>query len=169
MNTKSNEEILDILKRIRLKTFYDLEDDCSNLDAILKPYGQIADQAPKLLAMRGKEVEEVLTNHASEFGFYDECRCSLKLLLDYFKALHTHERGVEYRKIVEKNPKALNDRAIHSLIDSQEHILFRLHQVLRITELYNRFDGILDSFRQRGWTLNNYTKHTEYGSLKNIL
>jgi hypothetical protein len=166
---KSNDEILDILKRQRLKTFYDLKEDTSNLKDILEPYQDMLPIARKLVSVRGKYVEEVLTTHGSEYQFFDECRWSIKMLLDYFTELLKHERGLEYQKILNSSAKVINDSAIKSLIDAKPNILQRTHQLLMIRDLYQRYNGILESYQQRAYQLNNYTRHTEYGTLRTIL
>lgn len=166
---QSNEEILNVLKNTKRHNFYNLNEDGSNLDEILDEYRTIAKVARRLLSVKGKYVEDVMTSHASEFEFFDECRVNLKSLLDYYLEYLKYERGKEYAKIMEKEPRSVNDRTINSLIDSRPHIIQHMLLIHKVRDVYDRFCGILESYKQRGYQLNNYTKHTEYGTRKEIL
>jgi len=166
----SNRKMLDILKsKTRRCGFSDIKDDGSNLDKILDEYRMIAKIASKLLNPYGKEVGEIINGHASEFEFFQECHGNLKSIIEYYMEYLKHERGKEYEKIMAREPRSIQNTSINSLIDSKTHIVQMSLNVHKVRDVYDRFDGIMESYRQRGYQINNYTKHTELGTLKTVL
>lgn len=164
---KSNlsEQIL----KVKLKSIYDLNDDHSNLDDILEQYRLLAKGSKKLLDLKGKDLLTAQREQATHFQFYDEARINLKTIMDYYESLVKHVRGVTYKKIVSSSSKDLPDRAINSQIDADPNYIGEYRTYLTIREVYEKFQSIIDSYKQRGYSLNNIVRAIEHSFQDTIL
>lgn len=172
-----NNDIKQIRKTLHLlkpKTFYDFEEDkntglVKNLDKILEEYKKISKVAKDLVSLPDKTFQEALTTQANEFLFFRSCAGNLKGMLDYHEALVKYRRGKKYNEIRKVESRDYNDRAINSIIDSDRGILDVTFDMLKVREMYDRYNGIVESYNQRGYSLNNITKGLEIMVMDTIL
>jgi hypothetical protein len=157
------EEIRKTLDEVKLLTLRDLKDDASNLDDVLKNYRLVAKLGKTLAKTDGQQLIEALTAQSGEYQFFRMCLSNLKGLSDCFEHLHRHERGKKYEQILGSKSKELNDRAINQVIDGNAYIFSIWLNYLKVKELQDRFYGLIDSYNQRGYAMNNITKAMELG------
>jgi len=157
------------LNSITLKTFTDLEGDMSNIDDILDEYRTISRVAKDLIKLNGKELQEALTHQASEYYFFRMCLSNLKVFVDYFDSYIKYRKGKEYYKIIDSHSRDLNDRAINQLIDASDDIFRLFSHLHKVREVHDTFYGIIESYNQRGYSLNNITKALEAEVISTIL
>lgn len=168
------EQIRKTLHLLKPKTFSDFEEDkntglVKNLDSILDEYKKIAKVAKDLVRLPDKTFQEALTTQANEFLFFRSCAGNLKGMLDYHDALVKYRRGKKYNEIRKAESREYNDRAINSIIDSDRGILDVTFDMLKVREMYDRYNGIVESYNQRGYSLNNITKGLEIMVMDTIL
>lgn len=166
---KDLEKIRQQIHLLKPKTFNDLEEDMSNLDSILKEYEQISKVARDLVKIPGKTLHEALTTQAAEFYFFRMCLGNLKSILDYYDAFIKHTRGKKYGEIKKTDSRDLNDRSINHLIDSDDDVFELTFDYLRVKDTYDKFLSIVESYTQRGYSLNNITKSLEIATLETVL
>lgn len=150
-------EIDDILK-IRLKNIYDVEDDLSNLYDILNQYKALHKIHNKILDTRGKFIKDALNEQALGFGYFDEARINLKTIVTMLEHYTKHQRSIQFKKIRNKEPKAITEREVNILVDAEPIVMKYLKMHREANEIYEKFISISESFRQRGFVLNNLTK-----------
>jgi len=171
---KDLQAIRDALHKLRPKTIDDLDEDtdtlrAKNLSEILSEYDKISKLAKDLIPLKGKTLHEALSNQASEFYFFRLCSGNLKAMLDYHEALLRHIKAVAYRDIENRTSKAHNDRAIQTLIEESDIVFNVMRDIVLIKAMCDRFGGIIESYNQRGYSLNNITKALEIAMMETLL
>jgi hypothetical protein len=157
------------LYKIKLKTFINVKDDMSNIDDILDEYRTISKVVRDLVDISGKSLKEVLTTQAIEFFFFRECLSNIKMLLEYVEEVIRYQRGRKFNEIRKADSRDLSDRAINQLIDANDDIFKLSVQLAKIREVYDRYQGVIEAYNQRGYSLNNITKALEVAALETIL
>ena len=166
---KDLEKIRKSIHLLKPKTLDHLEEDLSNLDDILTEYDTISTTAKDLVKLPGKNLSEALATQPAEYHFFRRCSVNLRGLMEFMDASLKHARGTKYDKIRRTEAKDINDRAINSLIDADPDILGMTFQYLRVKDMYDRFQGIVDSYNQRGFALNNMTKALEVAAIDYLI
>jgi hypothetical protein len=163
-------KIREDIRKIKLKTFNDLNENLDNLDDILDEYIILHKVSKDLVDLKGVDLGEALAAQPSDYLFYRTCTNYLKRILDYMESLLRYERAKEASKIRDTKSRAsdLNDRTISQLIDGREHIQDITINVIKIREVYDLHLSIIDSFNQRGYALNNLTKALE-SEIQNVI
>lgn len=165
MTVESLEKLREQIHLIRPRTFYDLKSDTSNLDDILNEYRAIGRVGRKLSVIDGNTVEKVLVTQSSEVFFFKAiCLANLKCMVDYYDELLKHKRGIKYTKISTSNSRNLNDRAITTIVDGDVEIFDATQTLLKVKDVHYQFLGIVDSYQQRGYSLNNLMKAFDLGA-----
>lgn len=172
--SKDIKQIRKTLHLLKPKTFYDFEENketglIKNLDDILGEYKKIARVAKDLVPLPDKTFQDALTTQANEFLFFKSCAGNLKGMLDYHEALIKYRRGKKYNEIRKSESREHNHTAINSIVDSDRDILDITFDMLKVKEMYDRYNGIVESYTQRGYSLNNITKGLELMFMDTIL
>ncbi len=162
---KDIKKVREQLHLLKLQTFEDLEDDMSNLDDILERYRVIHKSTKVLFDIEGQNVQDVLATHPSEFHFFITCAGNIRAFLDYLDSLIKNKRGRKYQDIKGHTSRDLNHAAINQLIDGHDDIFDLFSRYLKVKEVHDKFLGRVESYRQRGYTLNNLIKASETGFL----
>ena len=154
------EETREILNKVKPKSWRDIKDDMSNVEDILNEYDTISKVGKDLVNIRGQNLSEALATQPTEYAFFRRCVSNLKGIVEFMDALVKHNRGIKYQNIrtTESKSNDINDRAINSIIDGDPDILEVTFKYLLVKEMYERFQGILESYHQRGYALNNIVK-----------
>lgn len=166
---KDLEKIRTSLNKIKLKGFNNLLEDHSNLNDILSEYDKIAEVAKDLVDIKNTQLKDSLASQPMEYSFFRRCVTNIKGLLDYYDAAMKYERGKFYNEIRVSNSRELNDRAINQVIDGKDEIFQLTNSYLCVKETYDRFIGIVESYNQRGYALNNITKALEASVMDTLL
>jgi hypothetical protein len=159
----------EVLFKRKLKSFYDLEEDGSNLDKILSEYEKIAEFSKHLLTLEGKTLQYAAAQQPKDFTFYLECKSNLKSILDYYEAQLKYLHAQLHRKIRENDPKDMTEKEINSKITCHDSYRDLLYEVLKIKDIHERYSGIIEAYRTRGYSLNNITKGLEIEASNIIL
>lgn len=166
---KDLEKIRETIHLLKPRGLNDLDDDLGNLDGILKEYDQISKVAKDLVKLPGKNLSEALSTQPAEYHFFRRCEINLRGIMDFMEAMVKHSRGVKYDTIRRTESRDINDRAINSLIDSDRDILDMTFQYLRVKDAHSVFHGIIESYNQRGYALNNITKALEVAAIDYLI
>jgi hypothetical protein len=158
------------IRKIKLKTFNDLNESLDNLDDILDEYKLLHKVSKDLVNLKGADLIEALVSQPNDYLFYRTCTNYLKKILDYMESLLRYERAKEAAKIRETKSRAsdLNDRAISQLIDGKEYIQDITINVIKVREVYDLHLTIIEAYNQRGYALNNITK-ARVAEIQNII
>lgn len=167
--SKAEEQIRNALHKRKLKTFYDLKEDGSNLDEILEEYNKIAKASKTLIEIEGKTLGYALNQQPKDFNFFIECRTNVKSILDYYEAYLKHTHSALYKEIRSVTSRDMTEKEINSLIHDNPTYHNLLFEVLKVRDVHDKFIGIMEAYKQRGFTLNNITKSIEFESQNVIL
>lgn len=156
------EELRQALHKFKPKGLDDVDENLSNLKSILDEYEIIHKIAKDLVDIRGMSFKEAQGNHAVEYMAFKTCYARINRIHGYVQFAVQHERGKEYAKIRHDNPRAdMSDRAIQQVIDGVPNVHRLTSKLLRTKEVLDLFQGIIDSYHQRGYSLNNVTRSIE--------
>ena len=114
-------------------------------------------------------MQEALSTHPFEFQFFGTCAANLRAFMDYLDLLISSKRSHKYSEIKTGSSRDLNHAAINQLIDGHDDIFDLFSRYLKVKEVYGKFLNRLDSYKQRGYTLNNLMKAFESESTGIIL
>lgn len=134
------------------------KDTVSTLSALLIEYDSLLNEVEQNISLKGKTLEQANKEQASFLVFYDEKLRELLIIEDFMKTWVDKIRGQLFETIVNRSGKDLSDRAINQIIDSKEEYLNAYELYLEIKELAEKFDAVVESFKQRGFSLRNITE-----------
>jgi len=135
----------------------DLGEHYKNLGQMLLPYIAELENKDEDLKIKGKTIEEANREQPQNLSYYDERRVELKTLVRFFECEIARVRS-KLLKGMEQYPRDLSDRMKEKYIDDDESYLSVYEQYLSVKELYGLYESLVDSFRARGFALNNITK-----------
>ena len=136
----------------------DLGDKNKNLPKILGDYETALDGFQNHLAIKGKNLEHANREHATWQSYYDERRIELHTLVKHFETQMNKIRGSLFRQYTENYSRELNDRTKDQYINHEDEFLKISGIYLEVKDLHDRYVGVVDAFRSRGFALNNITK-----------
>lgn len=129
-----------------------------NLNKLLNPYIEALDDKEETLKLKGKRLEHANREQASWLSFYDERRIELATYVRFFEMEIKRVRSKLYRNYLEHHSRDLNDRTIEKYLDSEDAFLNVSEKYLAVKELYGQYESIVESFKARGYALNNITR-----------
>lgn len=136
----------------------DLGNKYENLPQVMEEYERALDGVADIISVRGKNLEKANREQPSWLHYYDQKRIELRTLDKYFEGRLKKIRGKLFRSYTEKSNQELSDRAKDKYIDNEEAYLSMFEVSLEITEMYEKYCSVVNTFQQRGYSLNNITK-----------
>lgn len=146
----------------------ELGKDLENLPDILGKYEDALNGYEDNLQIEGKNLEKANREQASWQSYYDQRKIELYALVKYFEARIAKVRGTYFKGYTENYSRELTDRAKDKYIDHEEGYLKEYEIYLEVKELYDRYDSVVESFKARGYALNNITK-IRVASLEDVI
>lgn len=135
-----------------------------NVPAIIKYYeDMITEDAVELrLHVTGRSLEQANKEQSQWYGFYLLRRAELKQLCKKLQARINGKRFSFFKSYTSVTgtamAKALTDRQIEKYIDNEPEVVALEELFLEFEETYEKFNGIVDAFQQRGYSLRNITE-----------
>lgn len=136
----------------------DLGENYSKLPSILEAYENALIDYEENIKIEGKLLEHANREQAAWQSFYDQKRLELYTLVKYFEGQINKVRGILYKRYTENYSRELSDRLKDKYIDKEEEYLNIFEIYLEVKELYNKYESIVETFKSRGYALNNITK-----------
>lgn len=134
------------------------KDTLTTLSALLIEYDSLLNDVTQHISLKGKTLEQANKEQAAFLVFYDEKLRELLIVEDFMKAWVDKIRGQLFETIINRSGKDLSDRAINQIIDSKDEYLNAYELYLEVKELAEKFDAVVESFKQRGFSLRNITE-----------
>lgn len=138
------------------------------LPDVLGEYEDLIEDVRNILKIKGKTLKEANRDAEHQF-FYDEKKRELNALVKYIESMLFATRGRLYRALTENNPRELSDRAKDRYIDNEQDYLTMNGIYLEVKEMAEKYDAIVESFRSRGYAVNNLTKLVISGTEEYII
>ncbi len=135
----------------------ELSGDNKNLPPLLARYETALEDHETNLVIKGKKLELANYEHPGWQSYYDERRIELHTLVKYFEVEVNKVRGQLFRQY-ENYSRELDNRSKEKYIDHEPEYLTIFEIYLEVKDLHDRYAGVVDAFRSRGFTLNNITK-----------
>lgn len=129
-----------------------------NLEKVLEPYIEALVEKDQHLVIKGKSIEHANREQPSWLSFYDERRIELSTYVRFFEMEEKRVRGMLFKSYLEHYSRDLGERAIEKYIDTEQAYLEVHEKLLVVKELASQFESIVESFKARGYALNNITR-----------
>lgn len=140
-----------------MSVLFELEDNMSNLPAIIGRYeAGIADVNDRL-SLDGKTLERANQEHASWQSYYDERRIELYSLMKQTEDYVNKVKGELWVNYTERFSIELSTRDKEMYINKEPVYLAskRLYNI--VCEMYKKYEAVVDAYRSRGFALRNIT------------
>lgn len=136
----------------------DLGDKLEKLPILLDEYERGMEDVDDHLSIEGKLLEHANREQAAWQSYYDQRKIELYTLVKFMEAQVRKVRGKLFIGYTENHSHDLSDRAKDRYIDQEPSYLNKYELLLEVEELHKKYEAIVDSFRSRGFALNNITK-----------
>lgn len=132
--------------------------DITRIPAILEEYEAEFDEAIPRLQIKGKTLSAALTEQSSWMVYYDQRRIELRALNKWVEREIDRVRGKLWKQYTENVSISLNTKDKEQYINNESAYL-NLHSIyLEVNELFEKYEVLIDGFKNRGFALNNLVK-----------
>jgi len=135
----------------------DLGENYKNLSQMLTPFIEQLENKEADLGIKGKTIEFANREQSQHLSYYDERRVELSTLVKFFESELARVRS-KLLKGLENYGRDLSDRMKDKYIDDDEAYLNVYEKYLAVREIYELYVSAVESFKARGYALNNITK-----------
>ncbi len=130
----------------------------AKLPAILDEYETALEGVEDIIKIKGKKLEAANVENPAWQVYYDQKRIELHTLAKFFEQEIARVRAKLFRSYKENHSRELTEREINRYLDNEEAYLTVNGLYLEVKDLYDKYDGIVNAFTSRGYSLNNITK-----------
>jgi len=141
-----------------MATIEDLQEDLSNLKPILEVYSGLLTDFKKDLSFNNKTLSHVNQEQASLLSYYDQIRVELESLMDYMELRVKEMKVKAMKKIFDNSQKSYGERILEKMAEDDPKYIDIYKKYLICKELFMKAESIVNSFEQRGYSINNITK-----------
>ncbi len=135
-----------------------LKKDINNLDRIIAIYKEDLEDAEKVLKLSGKKIDIANAEQTGWADYYHQKSIEVKYLKEYVNVLLDEVYGKVWTRLTEKMDRVLVVKDKDHYIKHDPAYLAIIQPYLKISELYEQFQRVNDSFATRGYALNNLTR-----------
>lgn len=146
----------------------DLGEDAKKLADVLAEYEAGLEGIEEIIKIEGKNLEHANRENPAWQLYYDQRRVELVTIVKYLEARVNAARGKLWKQYTESFSRDLSDRAKDKYIDNEPLFLTWNELYLEAKELYDKYQGVVDTLQARAYSLNNITK-LRVASLENII
>lgn len=134
---------------------YSLRADDSNLLDILKIVRKDLSGANGHIEMDGKSLRVANVEQSAWLAYYDEIRVHLKTMGEYYRFKVLEQRAKVLRMIAEQSQLSYGENMMSKLAEDDPGLISLQMKKLEVDEVYDWSDSIVNSFKQRGYSLKN--------------
>ena len=135
-----------------------IRDDLSNIESVIDYYEKSLSDFGKNLNLHGKNIMKALEEQPSWLSFYDARRVELKAITEYMDTQVQRIRGRLWKDYTEKYSRDLQTKDKEQYINNEPAYLDMFQLYLEVKELYEKYISAVESFKARGFVLNNVTR-----------
>lgn len=134
-----------------------------NLDKLpdmLDEYEQMIDEeeVAKNLQIKGKVLERANTEQAGWLMYYSSRKAEIYSVMKWMETKLSAVRGRYFKTYTEHYSRELSDRQKDKYIDNEAEVLAQMEIYLRVKELHEKYQAVVDAFQARGYALKNITE-----------
>lgn len=126
--------------------------------ASIEDYKRILHKAVDDLEFNGKTIQEACTEHASLYLYYFDKYCEIKTISEKYQIEIDKVIGELTIKYNENYSIALGSVLMSKYINQEPELVKIKKSLVDINEIKEKFMGVVESFKIRGFQLNNITK-----------
>lgn len=138
-----------------------------NLDKFLAKIDEDLKGWAENIEILGKNIEAANVEQPSWIAFYDQVAVRVQSALNYCETIEKKVRAERMKYIKDNSTKDYTDTAIQRMVDADKEYLSIHMKYLQLEEKYLECRGIVKSFEQRSYSLNNIVRIRE-NELENI-
>lgn len=139
--------IIDVLKK-----------DLRVLDSVIELYQNDLIEADEIIKLKGKQIDFANVEHSGWANYYHQKGVEVKNIRDYVEMKLDEVQGQLWMKYVEHYDRQLAQKDIERYIKQNQEYLDMYEKYLKVNELWGQFERVRESFKTRGYNLNNLTK-----------
>ena len=135
-----------------------LRDNLANIATIVEVYEQELDEFKEHLRLKGKNLVQANQEQPAWLVYYDVKRSELKIVVDFMESQVMKVKGKLWKDYTENYSRDLQTKDKEQYINNEPSYLTMLQLYLEAKELYDKYVAVVDSFKARGYALNNITR-----------
>jgi hypothetical protein len=139
--------IIDVLKK-----------DLRVLDSVIELYQNDLIEADDIIKLKGKQIDFANVEHSGWANYYHQKGVEVKNIKDYVEMKLDEVQGQLWMKYTEHYDRQLAQKDIERYIKQNQEYLDMYEKYLKVNELWGQFERVRESFKTRGYNLNNLTK-----------
>lgn len=139
--------IIDVLKK-----------DLRVLDSVIELYQNDLMEADDIIKLKGKQIDFANVEHSGWANYYHQKGVEVKNIKDYVEMKLDEVQGQLWMKYTEHYDRQLAQKDIERYIKQNQEYLDMYEKYLKVNELWGQFERVRESFKTRGYNLNNLTK-----------
>ena len=139
--------IIDVLKK-----------DLKVLDSVIELYQNDLMEADDIIKLKGKQIDFANVEHSGWANYYHQKGVEVKNIRDYVEMKLDEVQGQLWMKYTEHYDRQLAQKDIERYIKQHAEYLDMYEKYLKVNELWGQFERVRESFKSRGYNLNNLTK-----------
>jgi hypothetical protein len=139
--------IIDVLKK-----------DLKVLDSVIELYQNDLMEADDIIKLKGKQIDFANVEHSGWANYYHQKGVEVKNIRDYVEMKLDEVQGQLWMKYTEHYDRQLAQKDIERYIKQNQEYLDMYEKYLKVNELWGQFERVRESFKTRGYNLNNLTK-----------
>jgi len=142
-----------------MSTYLELiKEDLNNIDKVINLYNQdLVDYKSNLVIMH-KRIDIAVMEQAGWYSYYDTKRVELKTIYDYIGMQLDKVHSILWKKFTEKHSRELTQKDKDVYIKQDPAYMDMAIILLHTKEVYEQYVSVVESFKMRGYSLNNLTK-----------
>lgn len=135
-----------------------LKKDLKILDKVVELYQQDLLEADEIIKLKGKQIDFANVEHSGWANYYHQKGVEVKNIRDYVEMKLEEVQGQLWMKYTEHYDRVLGQKDIERYIKQNPDYLNMYEKYLKVNELWGQFERVRESFKTRGYNLNNLTK-----------
>lgn len=135
-----------------------IRENFANVPRVIEVYNQYLQPFKIDLQIKGKSIERANVEQASLLSYYDERRVELRAIMQYLEMNLEKVYGRKWKQYTENYNRELSPKDKEQYIKHDPEYITHREIFIEVEELYKQFESAVESFKARGYALNNITK-----------
>jgi hypothetical protein len=132
--------------------------DIANVNNVLQYYKNELEDFNSHLEIQHKRIDIAIIEQTGWYSFYDIKRIELKAIYEYLDMKLSIIHSIKWQKLTEKHNRELAQRDKEVYIKQDVEYTNMEIIVLHTKEIYEQYISAVESFKMRGYCLNNLTR-----------
>jgi hypothetical protein len=135
-----------------------IQEDFGNVEAVLQYYRKELSDIDSHIRLKGKQIDAACIEQAGWHSYYDSKRVELKAIHDYIEIKLASVHSLLWKKLTEKHSRDLTQKDKEIYIKQNTDFIDMEILLVHTKEVLDLYISAVDSFKYRGYALNNLTR-----------